>query len=128
MQTSPIRRLVPLRAMHIHSQAALSMGWDRGTCCRGILSPPLHTTATRNSERYSNAFQMTATLQSHLRAAGMPEPQVTMQLFGVGGADRENLADTVADAVVQFVGWKLERVVPRYMKSQKLSRGILSGK
>ena len=77
--------------------AALAIGWDltAGYGERGSVA----ITAPR----------MTATLQAHLRAGGLPD-HVTMNSFRVGGSLSKSLEGTAVHVIMKIGGWKTERV------------------
>ena len=70
------------------------------------------------------APRMTATLQAHLRAGGLPY-HFTMHSFRVGGLLSKSLAGTAVDEIMKIGGWKTERV-ERYYIGQTTSAGANS--
>ena len=58
------------------------------------------------------APRMTATLQAHLRAGGLPDH---FTMFRVGGSLRESLACMAVDEIMKIGGLKTERVARYYI-------------
>ena len=70
-----------------------------------------------NGERGMMAItapHMTAALQAHLRAVGMPG-HFTMHSFRVGGSLSKSLAGTAVDEIMKIGGWQTERVARYYI-------------
>ena len=103
--------------------AALAIGWD---LTAGYLFPMVE----RNGERGSMAItapRMTAALQAHLRAGGLPDHS-TMLSFRVGGPLSKSLAGKVVDEIMKVGGWKTERVTRYYIGSTTGAVATLKGK
>ena len=60
------------------------------------------------------APRMTAALQAHLRAGGLPD-HFTMHSFRVGGSLSKSLAGTAIDEIMKIGRWKTERVTRYYI-------------
>ena len=90
--------------------AALAIGWDLTASC-------LFLVVECNGEGGSmtiTAACMTAALQAHLRAGGLPD-HFTMHSFRVGGSLSESLAGTAVDEITKIGGEKTERVARYYI-------------
>ena len=72
--------------------AALAIGWDLSAGCE---FPVVECNGERGSVAIT-APRMTAALQAHLRAVGLPD-YFTIHSFKVGGSLSKSLADTVVD-------------------------------
>ena len=57
---------------------------------------------------------MTAALQAHLRAGGLPDHS-TIHSFRVGGSLSKSLAGKTVDEIMEIGGWKIERVTRCYI-------------
>ena len=90
--------------------AALAIGWD---LTAGYLFPVVEGIGEKGSVAIT-APRMTATLQAHLRAGGLPDP-FTIHLFRVGGSLCKSLAGTAVNKIMKIGGWKTERVVRYYI-------------
>ena len=85
--------------------AALAIGWD-------LTAGYLFSMVDEDGERGTvplTAPRMTAALQVHLRAAGIPG-QLTMHSFRVEGSVSRSLEGTAVDEIMKIGGWKTERV------------------
>ena len=69
---------------------------------------------------------MTATLQGHLRMAGLPD-QFTTHYFRVGGSVTKSLAGTAVDEIMKIGGWKTESIAKDYIGSTT-STGVRASK
>ena len=90
--------------------AAERIGWDLS---QGHLFPIVLLDGTRGCAPLT-AVQMTAALQGHLRAAGLPH-RYTMHSFRVGGSVAQSLDGTAMDAIMKIAGWRTESVAKRYV-------------
>ena len=90
--------------------AALAIGWN-------LPAGYLFLMVEQNGERRITALtaaRITAALQAHLRARGVPD-HFTMQAFGVGGSLSKSLSDTAVDEIMKIGGWETERVTRYYI-------------
>ena len=67
------------------------------------------------------AQSLTATLQGHLRIAGLPD-HLAIHSFRVGGSVSKSLAGTVVDEIMKIGGWKAERIAKYYIGSTTSTR------
>ena len=105
-----IRRL----ARFVASQSASQRPLRSGGINRGLLVPHC---GTKNGERGIPAItvpRMTAALQAHLRAGGMPD-HFTMHSFRLGESLSKSFAGTAVDEIMKIGGWKTERVAWYYI-------------
>ena len=93
------------RAVTAYISAAQRIGWDLTV---GHIFPVVTTEGGRGSRPLS-AARMTASLQAHLREAGLPS-HFTMRSFRVGGSLTRSLAGTTADEIMKIGGWKTEAI------------------
>ena len=98
------------RGVTEYISAALRIGWD---LTEGYLFPVVEPNGTRGTVAVS-ASRMTAGLQMHLRAAGLPE-HYSMHSFRVGGSLSKSLAGTAVDEIMKIGGWKTEQVARYYI-------------
>ena len=105
------------RAVTEYISAAKSIGWD---LTKGYLFPVVLADGGRGPVALS-APRMTAALQGHLRAAGMPD-HFTMHSFRVGGSVSKSLAGTAVDEIMKIGGWKTERIAKYYIGSTSSGR------
>ena len=98
------------RGVTEYISAALAIGWD---LTAGYLFPVVECNGERGSVAIT-APRMTATLQAHLRAGGLPD-HFTMHSFRVGGSLSKSLAGTAVDEIMKIGGWKTERVARYYI-------------
>ena len=94
-----------VRGVTEHIAAALAMGWD---LTAGYLFPMVDESGERGTVPLT-APRMTAALQAHLRAAGIPG-QFTMHSFRLRGSVSRSLEGTAVDEIMKIGGWKTERV------------------
>ena len=87
------------RAVTAYISAAQRIGWDLTV---GHFSPVVTTGGGRGSRPLSVA-RMTASLQAHLREAGLPD-HFTMHSNRVGGSLTRSLAGTVVDEIMKTGG------------------------
>ena len=100
----------PLRAVGAYLDTAVAQGWDLS---RGHLFP--HVTADgQRGQLPLLPHQMTAALQKHLRAAGLPD-HFTLHSFRVGGSVSQSLAGTHIDAIMEMGGWKTRKMAEHYV-------------
>ena len=97
------------RAFTVYRSAAQRTGWD-GTV--GHIFPVATMEGGRGSRPLS-AARVTASLQTHLREAGLPD-HFTMHSFRVGGSLIRFLAWTAVDEIMQIRGWKTEAIAKYY--------------
>ena len=69
--------------------------------------------------------RMTAALQAHVRAGGLPD-HFTMHSLRVGGSLSKSLAGTAVDEIMKIGGWKKAEHVARYYIGQTTSAGANS--
>jgi len=98
------------RAVKAYISAAQRIGWD---LTAGHLFPVITTEGGRGSRPLSGA-RMTASLQGHLREAGLPS-HFTMHSFRVGGSLSRSLAGTAVDEIMKIGGWKTESIAKYYI-------------
>ena len=89
------------------------VGWDLSV---GYLFPFVETGSPDGvrGELPLTAPQMTTSLQSHLKAAGLPQ-YFTMHSFRVGGSFSKSLGGTPVDEIMHLGGWKTEAMVKHYI-------------
>ena len=98
------------RAVTEYISAAQSIGWD---LTKGHLFPVVLTDGRRGAVALS-APRMTASLQGHLRVAGLPD-HFTMHSFRVGGSLSKSLEGTAVDEIMKIGGWKTEKMAKYYI-------------
>lgn len=101
------------RAITTYIAAAQGVGWDLSV---GHLFPFVENGSPEGvrGELPLTAPQMTTSLQSHLRAAGLPD-HFTMHSFRVGGSLSKSLGGTPVDEIMYLGGWKTEAMAKHYI-------------
>ena len=103
-------QICAVRGVTEYIAAALSIGWD---LTAGYLFPMVDENGGRGTVPLT-APRMTAALQAHLRAAGIPRP-FTMHSFRVEVSVGRPLGGTAIHEIMKLGGWKTERVVRYYI-------------
>ena len=93
-------QICAVRGVTEYIAAALSIGWD---LTAGYLFPMVDENGGRGTVPLT-APRMTAALQAHLRAAGIPG-QFTMHSFRVGGSVSRSSVGTAVDEIMKIGGW-----------------------
>ena len=96
-----------------YQQAAESRQWSLAEGS-GLLFPSVLEGGEKGDVALT-AVQMTTSLRTHLRAAGMANKRYTMHSFRVGGAASHHMDGTALDVLMEYVGWKFASVVCRYV-------------
>lgn len=96
----------PALAVAGYITVAQGIGWDLTS---GLLFPSFGVDRSRGLSPLPPP-RLTASLQSHLREAGLTV-HYTMHSFRVGGSVSESLTGTAVDEIMKLGGWKTGSVV-----------------
>ena len=105
------REICTVAAKVEYQLAVESMQWSAGS--RFLFPSVLE--GGEKGDVAPTAVRMTASLQTHLRAAGMADKRYSMHSFRVGGTASHHVDGMVMDVLMGYVGWKSASVACRYV-------------